>query len=200
MEEKIDITIKIIILGSSEVGKTSIFDRYFNNEFRENQLATVGIDFQTKFFKFDGMNIKGVYTDTAGQEKFRAISVNYLKPANGVILVFDITKEETFDAIEEWLKYLKDNNKDNIEKILIGNKLDLENNRKVSKEDAEAFAKSNGCQYFECSAKTGQNINEALDEIARITYLSKKGKTEGDKDKNIVLNKNSPGAKKKKCC
>ena len=200
MEEKIDITIKIIILGSSEVGKTSIFDRYFNNEFRENQLATVGIDFQTKFFKFEGMNIKGVYTDTAGQEKFRAISVNYLKPANGVILVFDITKEETFDAIEEWLKYLKDNNKDNIEKILIGNKLDLENNRKVSKEDAEAFAKSNGCQYFECSAKTGQNINEALDEIARITYLSKKGKTEGDKDKNIVLNKNSPGAKKKKCC
>ena len=200
MEEKIDITIKIIILGSSEVGKTSIFDRYFNNEFRENQLATVGIDFQTKFFKFDGINIKGVYTDTAGQEKFRAISVNYLKPANGVILVFDITKEETFDAIEEWLKYLKDNNKDNIEKILIGNKLDLENNRKVSKEDAEAFAKSNGCQYFECSAKTGQNINEALDEIARITYLSKKGKTEGDKDKNIVLNKNSPGAKKKKCC
>ena len=200
MEEKIDITIKIIILGSSEVGKTSIFDRYFNNEFRENQLATVGIDFQTKFFKFEGMNIKGVYTDTAGQEKFRAISVNYLKPANGVILVFDITKEETFDAIEEWLKYLKDNNKDNIEKILIGNKLDLENNRKVSKEDAEAFAKSNGCQYFECSAKTGQNINEALDEIARITFLSKKGKTEGDKDKNIVLNKNSPGAKKKKCC
>ena len=200
MEEKIDITIKIIILGSSEVGKTSIFDRYFNNEFRENQLATVGIDFQTKFFKFDGMNIKGVYTDTAGQEKFRAISVNYLKPANGVILVFDITKEDTFDAIEEWLKYLKDNNKDNIEKILIGNKLDLESNRKVSKEDAEAFAKSNGCQYFECSAKTGQNINEALDEIARITFLSKKGKTEGDKDKNIVLNKNSPGAKKKKCC
>ena len=198
MEEKIDITIKIITLGSSEVGKTSIFDRYFNNEFRENQLATVGIDFQTKFFKFDGMNIKGVYTDTAGQEKFRAISVNYLKPANGVILVFDITKEDTFDAIDEWLKYLKDNNKDNIEKILIGNKLDLEKNRKVSKEDAEAFAKANGCQYFEASAKTGQNINEALDEIARITYLSKKGKTEDDK--NIVLNKDKPGAKKKKCC
>ena len=198
MEEKVDITIKIITLGSSEVGKTSIFDRYFNNEFRENQLATVGIDFQTKFFKFDGMNIKGVYTDTAGQEKFRAISVNYLKPANGVILVFDITKEDTFDAIEEWLKYLKDNNKDNIEKILIGNKLDLEKNRKVSKEDAEAFAKANGCLYFEASAKTGQNINEALDEIARITYLSKKGKTEDDK--NIVLNKDNPGAKKKKCC
>ena len=198
MEEKIDITIKIITLGSSEVGKTSIFDRYFNNEFRENQLATVGIDFQTKFFKFDGMNIKGVYTDTAGQEKFRAISVNYLKPANGVILVFDITKEDTFDAIEEWLKYLKDNNKDNIEKILIGNKLDLEKNRKVSKEDAEAFAKANGCLYFEASAKTGQNINEALDEIARITYLSKKGKTQDDK--NIVLNKDNPGAKKKKCC
>ena len=198
MEEKIDITIKIITLGSSEVGKTSIFDRYFNNEFRENQLATVGIDFQTKFFKFDGMNIKGVYTDTAGQEKFRAISVNYLKPANGVILVFDITKEDTFDAIEEWLKYLKDNNKDNIEKILIGNKLDLEKNRKVSKEDAEAFAKANGCLYFEASAKTGQNINEALDEIARITYLSKKGKTQDDK--NIVLNKDKPGAKKKKCC
>ena len=200
MEEKIDETIKIIILGSTEVGKTSILDRYFNDEFRDNQLSTVGIDFQTKFFKFEGKNIKGIYTDTAGQEKFRAISVNYLKPANGVILVFDITKEDTFDALEEWLKYLKDNGKDDIQKILIGNKLDLEKNRKVTKEDAEDFAKSNGCKYFETSAKTGVNVNEALDEIARITYLSKTGKAEGDKEKNIVLNKNSPDTKKKKCC
>ena len=200
MDENISLTLKIIILGASEVGKTSILDRYFKDEFRENRLSTIGVDFQTKYFKFDSKKIKVNYTDTAGQEKFRAISVNYLKAANGVILVFDITKEETFEALEEWLKYLKDNGKDDIQKILIGNKLDLEKNRKVTKEDAEDFAKSNGCKYFETSAKTGVNVNEALDEIARITYLSKTGKTEGDKEKNIVLNKNSPDTKKKKCC
>ena len=84
-----DITLKIIILGSGEVGKTCILNRYFKNEFKENPLSTIGIDFQTKFFKFEDKKIKVNYTDTAGQEKFRAISVNYLKGTNGVILAFD---------------------------------------------------------------------------------------------------------------
>ena len=142
MDENISLTLKIIILGASEVGKTSILDRYFKDEFRENRLSTIGVDFQTKYFKFDSKKIKVNYTDTAGQEKFRAISVNYLKAANGVILVFDITKEETFEALEEWLKYLKENNKLELKKILIGNKLDLENERQVKKEDAQKFAES----------------------------------------------------------
>ena len=204
MDEDISLTLKIIILGSSEVGKTSILDRYFQNIFRSNPLSTIGIDFQTKFFKFDSRKIKVNYTDTAGQEKFHAISINYLKAANGVILVFDVTKQQTFDALEDWLKDLKENNKLEIQKVLIGNKVDLEEYREVKKEDAENFAKSIGCNYFEGSAKTGQNINEALDEIARITYLAMKDvkKEEEDKDKDVVIiDKSKKGnTKKKKFC
>ena len=207
MEEVASITLKIIILGSSEVGKTSILDRYFKNEFRGNQLSSIGIDFQTKFFKFDdNKKIKVNYVDTAGQEKFRAISVNYLKGAHGVILVFDITKERTFSALEEWMKNLRENNQFNISKILFGNKSDLSDEREVKKEDAENFAKSIGCGYYEGSAMTGININEALDDIARITYLSKKDKIEEEMRNNesIVItkknHKNKDKEKKKKCC
>ena len=197
--EKNEKTLKIIILGSSEVGKTCILNRYFHNEFKENVLSTVGIDFQTKFFKFDGdQKIKVNYIDTAGQEKFRAISVNYLKGTNGVILVFDITNKETFDLLESWLKELKDTNKSNISKVLVGNKSDLAGNREVTVEDANKFANNINCKYFEASAKTGENINEALDEIARISYINFSSTEE--RSNSIVLSKQQGKTKKKKCC
>ncbi len=197
--EKNEKTLKIIILGSSEVGKTCILNRYFHNEFKENVLSTVGIDFQTKFFKFDGdQKIKVNYIDTAGQEKFRAISVNYLKGTNGVILVFDITNKETFDLLESWLKELKDTNKSNISKVLVGNKSDLAENREVTVEDANKFANNINCKYFEASAKTGENINEALDEIARISYINFSSTEE--RSNSIVLSKQQGKTKKKKCC
>ena len=173
-ELKTDLTIKIIVLGSSEVGKTCILNRYFNNEFKENSLSTIGIDFQTKFFKFEDKKIKANYTDTAGQEKFRAISVNYLKGTNGVILVFDLTNKESFDLLDSWMDELKNYNKMDISKVLIGNKADLADKIEVPKEEIENFTKKVKCDYFECSAKTGQNVNEALDEIAKITFLNMK--------------------------
>ena len=197
-EMQTDLILKIIVLGSSEVGKTCILNRYFNNEFKENALSTIGIDFQTKYFKFEDKKIKANYTDTAGQEKFRAISLNYLKGANGVILVFDITKRESFDLLETWMNALKDNNKVGISKILIGNKADLEDKRQVQKEEAESLSERIGCKYFEGSAKTGENIFEALDEIARITYLDMKNNQEESRD-SIVLNRTKK-VQKKRCC
>ena len=196
---KTDLVLKIIILGSSEVGKTCILNRYFNNEFKENSLSTIGIDFQTKFFKFEDKKIKVNYTDTAGQEKFRAISINYLKSTNGVILVFDITNKESFELLETWMNELKENNKIDISKILIGNKLDLAEKREVQKEEAENFAKQIGCQYFEGSAKSGENINDALDEIASITFLYMKDNQEEERRDSIVLSKEEK-SNKKKCC
>ena len=200
-ELKTDLTIKIIVLGSSEVGKTCILNRYFNNEFKENSLSTIGIDFQTKFFKFEDKKIKANYTDTAGQEKFRAISVNYLKGTNGVILVFDLTNKESFDLLDTWMDELKNNNKMDISKVLIGNKADLADKIEVPKEEIENFTKKVKCDYFECSAKTGQNVNEALDEIAKITFLNMKDSvSEVNREESIVLNSNGKNGKKGKCC
>ena len=189
---------KIIILGSSEVGKTCILNRYFHNEFKENLLSTIGIDFQTKFFKFDDQKVKANYIDTAGQEKFRAISVNYLKGTDGVILVFDITNKETFDLLETWLKELKDTNKADVSKVLIGNKSDLSGERQVTVEDDQYLADTMKCKYFEASAKSGENIAEALDEIARVSYINY---TNNElRVDSIVLNKEAKEKKKKSCC
>ena len=163
--------IKIILLGSSSVGKTCILVRGFNNEFSSSNVSTVGIDFKTKIFEFDDTNVKVNYIDTAGQEMFKSISLNYLKGADGAILVFDITNKETFDLINSWIEDIKENNQMNIGKILIGNKVDLEESREVDKSDGEQLAKQLECPYFETSAKTGKNIIEALDEIAKITYF-----------------------------
>ena len=207
MNEEKDNVLKIIILGSSEVGKTSILHRYFNNEFQQNLLSTIGIDFRTKFFKFNDEKIKMNFIDTAGQEKFKAISVNYLKGTNGVILVFDITKKKSFDLIETWIDEIKQNNKFNIGKILLGNKTDLEIDREVPKEEAIKLAENLGCQYFEGSAKTGENINEALNTVASETYESwKKYRNEENRHSIRISSADSDNAnrvsaeEKKKCC
>ena len=108
---KFEKTLKIIVLGSSEVGKTCILQRYFNNEFKENLLSTIGIDFKTKYFKFNNEKIRVNYTDTAGQEKFHSISLNYLKGTNGIILVFDITNRESFELLDNWMKDIEETNR-----------------------------------------------------------------------------------------
>ena len=196
--------LKIIILGSSKVGKTSIINRYFNHEFKENMLSTIGIDFKTKYFKFDDKKVKFNYIDTAGQEKFRAISVNYMKGTNGAILDFDITNKDSFELIKGWIDDINENAEADIGKIIIGNKLDMSDNRQVLLEDAEELAKDLGCEYFECSAKTGENINEALDEIAKLSYENYQNsenrhsiRLASDSNNN---DKKEQKEKKKKCC
>ena len=165
-----DVTLKVIILGASTVGKTSIFLRYFNNEFSHGTLTTLGVDFKTKFFKFENKKLKINYIDTAGQEKFKSISENYLKGTDGVILVFDLTNKETLDLVNYWADCIKKNNRDNIGMILFGNKSDLENDRDVTYEEGKNLAEKLGCQYYEGSAMNGDNVEFVMNEIAKISY------------------------------
>ena len=165
-----DVTLKVIILGASTVGKTSIFLRYFNNEFSHGTLTTLGVDFKTKFFKFENKKLKINYIDTAGQEKFKSISENYLKGTDGVILVFDLTNKETLDLVNYWADCIKKNNRDNIGMILFGNKSDLENDRDVAYEEGKNLADKLGCQYYEGSAMNGDNVEFVMNEIAKISY------------------------------
>ena len=165
-----DVTLKVIILGASTVGKTSIFLRYFNNEFSHGTLTTLGVDFKTKFFKFENKKLKINYIDTAGQEKFKSISENYLKGTDGVILVFDLPNKETLDLVNYWADCIKKNNRDNIGMILFGNKSDLENDRDVTYEEGKNLADKLGCQYYEGSAMNGDNVEFVMNEIAKISY------------------------------
>ena len=196
-----NIILKIVILGASTVGKTSIFIRYFQKEFKTT-ITSVGVDFKPKFFKLEGEKIKVNYIDTAGQEKFKSISQNYLKSTDGVILVFDITNKETLDLINYWEDFINKNSKPNIGKILFGNKLDLADNREVEYEEGKNLAKKLKCKYYEGSAKTGENIEFIMNEIAKITYFEYKKSEENRK----TLRLSSSGGievathRKKMCC
>ena len=203
MEQDQDNIIKIIVLGSSSVGKTCILIRGFDNIYNET-ISTVGIDFKTRLCKFEDKKMKVNYIDTAGQEQFRAISLNYLKGADGVILVFDVTNRETFELVNSWIDDIRENNQMSIAKILIGNKIDLVEERDVSKTEGEQLANILECPYFETSAKTGKNVNEALDEIAKITF--NQWKTNNSNRQSIRIRseesivKQSENQDKKGCC
>ena len=196
-----DVSLKIIILGASTVGKTTIFLRYFHQNYTQ-VLSTMGIDFKTKFFKFDDKKMKINYIDTAGQEKFKSISENYLKGTDGVILVFDLTNKETFDLVTYWHECMKKNNKSNIGKILFGNKNDLEDKREVTYEEGKELANSIGCDYYEGSAMSGENIDFVMNEIAKLSY--NEWKKTGDNRNSIRLSSvgyiDIESTKKRHCC
>ena len=161
--------IKILTLGDTEVGKTSIVLRYSDDKFQDSKTATIGIDFKIKIIKKGKEKIKVSIYDTAGQERFQNIVKHYYRGANGVLLVYDITKRKTFEKLNFWINDLKENS-DNLENLfvyLIGNKNDLEENREVSYKEATDFAKEKNFPYIEVSAKTGYNIHKLFDETIK---------------------------------
>ena len=189
---------KIIILGMSDVGKTCLLINYFDKKFKDNNISTIGIDFKTKFFKFDEMKVKINYVDTAGQERFHAISSNYLKNANGILLVYAVNSRASFSLLEDWMKEVKNHANQNFSIIILGNKCDVED-REVTLEEAENFAKKINSKVYEVSAKTGYNVAEAFDEIARMTYEKDKEGKIGQRE-SIRFEDVGTDKKKKKCC
>ena len=189
---------KILILGMSEVGKTCLLINYFDKKFKENNISTIGIDFKTKFFKFDENKVKINYVDTAGQERFHAISSNYLKNANGILLVYAVNSRASFSLLKDWMKEVKNHANQNFSIIILGNKCDVED-REVTLEEGENFAKKINSKVYEVSAKTGYNVAEAFDEIARMTYeKDKEGKIR--QRESIRFEDVGTDKKKKKCC
>ena len=160
--------IKILTLGYTTVGKTSVVLRFSEDRFVENQFATIGIDFKTKYIKIGDASVKVFFWDTAGQEKFQNIAKQYYKGANGVLLMYDITNRKTFERINFWLKEIKEHNKiEDLFVCLVGNKLDLEDKREVSTEEGENYAKENNLQFFEVSAKSGIGVDELFNKVIK---------------------------------
>ena len=187
---------QLLIIGDSMVGKTSILSKYSSKTFNENYLATVGLDFFTKDELIDNKMIRIKIWDTAGQERYKALTRCFFQKAQGVIIVFDVTKEKTFSSLQYWIESMNSQLYDDIDSIpviIIGNKIDLPE-RKIQKETAEKYAKEKNFNYYETSAKNGDGIDIAIKELAR-KVINNGGKKNG-KD-NLRLSKVE---KKSKCC
>ena len=193
--------INIITLGESSVGKSSIINRYVENNFDYNFVSTLGVDFRKKIININGENIRLKIWDTAGQEKFRSIQKQYYRNSDGILLVFDVTKFDTFNVLEEWINSIKNQTSNDIIVVLVGNKIDL-NNKVISDDEIKNFANDNKFKYFLTSAATGKNINEVFDYIVKEIYKikSKKKKNDGNNNNNKNLKKNYIKSNKKACC
>ena len=156
--QKPDATVKLVIIGDSGVGKTNVLLRFCDDQFRLNYVATIGVDFKVKTINVDGKKIKLQIWDTAGQDRFKNINQTYYKGAIGVVLVYSITDLNSFNNVKNWIKQIYEHTSPDIKKVLIGNKSDLEDERKVSTEAGKKLAAEFNMHFLETSAKTGTKI------------------------------------------
>ncbi|XP_072020367.1 ras-related protein Rab-8A-like [Amphiura filiformis] len=152
--------VKLLILGDASVGKTSILVRFTNQYFDDNYLMTIGIDFKIRTIELDGKKIKLQIWDTAGQERFRTITNAYYRGAMGIMLVYDITNQKSFDNIRNWIRNIEEHASADVEKMVLGNKCDMEDRRQVSKERGEQLAIEYGIKFMETSAKASINVED----------------------------------------
>ena len=158
-----ELVFKILLLGDSEVGKSCFLMRYSENVFIENYITTIGLDYKLKTVKLDsGKSIKVQLWDTAGQDKYRTIAKNYYKGSHGILLLYDITKQSSFDNIREWVRDIKEEVSEKAIIFLIGNKIDMDEQRKITKEKGEELAEEYKIPFFEASAKSGENVDEVF--------------------------------------
>ncbi len=193
---------KILLIGDLGVGKSCVILRYVEGDFPGNIMSSIGVDFKTKQIDLDDRLIKLQIWDTAGHEKFRTITTSYYKSAHAIIILYDITQKASFDHIRNWITEIDKFGKQGVLKVIVGNKLDMENNRKITKEAAENLALKYGIKLWEVSAKDNTNIEEMfLDTIKTLLEKNSKIISEGSSMvTNIQLNKNVKNKKNKKCC
>ncbi|XP_006177259.1 ras-related protein Rab-13 isoform X1 [Camelus dromedarius] len=183
MAKAYDHLFKLLLIGDSGVGKTCLIIRFAEDNFNNTYISTIGIDFKIRTVDIDGKKIKLQVWDTAGQERFKTITTAYYRGAMGIILVYDITDEKSFENIQNWMKSIKENASAGVERLLLGNKCDMEAKRKVQKEQANKLAQEHGIRFFETSAKSSMNVDEAFSSLARDILLKSGSRRSGNSNK-----------------
>ncbi|KAM0938869.1 putative small monomeric GTPase [Dioscorea sansibarensis] len=199
-----DYSFKVLLIGDSSVGKSSLLVSFISNHV-DDLAPTIGIDFKIKSLTVAGKRLKLTIWDTAGQERFRTLTGSYYRGAQGIILVYDVTRRETFTNLSyEWAKEIElhSTNQDCV-KVLVGNKVDQEANRTVSREEGIALAQEYGCLFLECSAKTRENVEKCFEELAlkilEVPSLLEEGSSVGKR--NILKQKQeNPPTPSRGCC
>ncbi|CAD8100708.1 unnamed protein product [Paramecium sonneborni] len=157
---------KIVFLGNQSVGKTSIINRFIFDNFTGNEQPTVGIDFISKTLQVDNKSVRLQLWDTAGQERFRSLIPSYIRDSQAAIICYDITNEKSFQDLQRWIEDVKEERGDEVLIYILGNKTDLESERQIQTEQAEAKAKELGAQFSEVSAKSAHNVAEFFKKLS----------------------------------
>jgi small GTP-binding protein len=206
---------KIILIGDSNIGKSSLITRYVTNSFSDKYICTIGVDFMMKSMQYEDQSIKLQIWDTAGMEKYRQITSSYYKGTQAAIICFDLTNKNTFNSVEKWYSDFSQFHNSLFEKIivLVGNKCDLIEERAVEMDEIENLCKLNKFVYFETSAKTGENVESLFEDLGKKLYMVYKNNID-KKIRNAVQVRKSTGfegsdkyqslimmeERKKKCC
>lgn len=186
---------KLVLLGESAVGKSSLVLRFVKGQFLDYQESTIGAAFLTQTVCLNDTTVKFEIWDTAGQERYHSLAPMYYRGAQAAIVVYDITSYDSFDRAKKWVKELQRQGNPNIVIALAGNKVDLASKRTVEIEESQAYSEENGILFMETSAKTAANVNELFVAIAKKLPKPRPGSTNGlGKDSNVTLNTPPPAA------
>ncbi|XP_044504681.1 ras-related protein Rab11C-like [Mangifera indica] len=209
VDHEYDYLFKIVLIGDSGVGKSNILSRFTRNEFCLESKSTIGVEFATRTLQIEGKTVKAQIWDTAGQERYRAITSAYYRGAVGALLVYDITKRQTFDNVQRWLRELRDHADSNIVIMMAGNKSDLNHLRAVREEDGHSLAEKEGLSFLETSALEATNVEKAFQTILTEIYhiVSKKAlaaqqaaASTAIPGQGTTINVADSGTGKKGCC
>lgn len=162
MTPEYDYLFKLLLIGDSGVGKSCLLLRFADDTYTESYISTIGVDFKIRTIELDGKTIKLQIWDTAGQERFRTITSSYYRGAHGIIVVYDVTDQESYNNVKQWLQEIERYACENVNKLLVGNKSDLTTKKVVDYTTAKEFADSLGIPFLETSAKNATNVEQAF--------------------------------------
>eukprot|EP01138_Halocafeteria_seosinensis_P010801 gb/GECG01011031.1/.p1 GENE.gb/GECG01011031.1/~~gb/GECG01011031.1/.p1 ORF type:complete len:203 (+),score=26.45 gb/GECG01011031.1/:1-609(+) len=186
MNTDYDALFKLLIIGDSGVGKSCLLLRFADDTYTESYISTIGVDFKIKTIEVAEKVVKLQIWDTAGQERFRTITSSYYRGAHGIIIVYDITDRESFDNVKQWFNEIERYACANVNKLLVGNKCDLESKRQVDFEEAQAFADEHGIPFLETSAKDATNVEKSFVTMAEKIKDRMQHQPAPDKDKDNI--------------
>ena len=201
-EEYYDLKIRLMLIGDSNVGKTSIIKRYCKNQFSPSYISTVGIDFETKYLRLNGKIINLQIWDTAGQERYKVLAKNYYKNSDGFIIVYDITDKKSFNNVANWITQIKDSASENVKCVLLGNKCDLEELRQVDINQGKDLANNYHLKFYETSAQKGNNIQKFFTDLVKGFLNDDNFVNDSERSSISTEQRNLRRARnqKKKCC
>ncbi|CAO2203741.1 unnamed protein product, partial [Urochloa humidicola] len=202
MNPEYDYLFKLLLIGDSGVGKSCLLLRFADDSYLESYISTIGVDFKIRTVEQDGKTIKLQIWDTAGQERFRTITSSYYRGAHGIIVVYDVTDQESFNNVKQWLNEIDRYASENVNKLLVGNKCDLAESRVVSYEAGKALADEIGIPFLETSAKDATNVEKAFMTMAGEikNRMASQPAASGASRPATVQMRGQPVAQQSSCC